>query len=330
MQRLVDVSEHNGVIDWNAVKNSGYHAIIRCGYGMNDASQDDDQWYRNVSECERLGIAYGVYLYSYATNTDRARSEAEHVLRLIKGRHLSYPVYFDSEEPNTASVAKQCAEVFGDIIEAAGYWCGVYASKSWWQSNLSGLERFTKWVAAWNNSGPGMPCDMWQHTSTGHVSGISGNVDCNECYRDFPAEIGGTSSPSGGSVGGTVLDLAAAVMRGEYGNGDARKNALGSRYQEVQDFINHIYSASAETLADETWAGRYGNGDIRKIVLGDRYNEVMAVVNGTSYAQYYTVKSGDCLSVIAEKYGTTVKRLCDLNGITNANLIYAGQKIRVN
>ena len=67
---------------------------------------------------------------------------------------------------------------------------------------------------------------------------------------------------------------------GDYGNGEARRQALGYRYQEVQDFIGHIYRASAQTVAEEEWQGRYGNGDVRRAVLGDRYDEVMAVVNG--------------------------------------------------
>lgn len=70
---LIDVSEHQGVIDWEQVKDHIDGVILRCGYGMDIASQDDKQWARNVAECERLGIPYGVYIYSYATNTDRAK-----------------------------------------------------------------------------------------------------------------------------------------------------------------------------------------------------------------------------------------------------------------
>ena len=96
--------------------------------------------------------------------------------------------------------------------------------------------------------------------------------------------------------------------------------------------INHIASASASTLANEVKVGKYGNGDIRKQVLGSRYNEVQNIVNGSSgsSAQYYTIKSGDTLSGIAERYGTTYQKLAQMNGISNPNKIYAGQKIRVN
>ena len=89
---LIDVSEHNGKIDWETVKNYIDGAIIRCGYGMDETNQDDKQWKRNVAECERLGISFGVYLYSYATSKEKAKSEAQHVLRLINGHTLSYPV----------------------------------------------------------------------------------------------------------------------------------------------------------------------------------------------------------------------------------------------
>ena len=167
-------------------------------------------------------------------------------------------------------------------------------------------------------------------------------------------------------------------MQGKYGDGDARKAALGTRYDEVQNMINHIATASASTLANEVKAGKYGNGDIRKTVLGSRYTEVQNIVNAgskksndeianeviagkwgdgntrksklqaagydyntiqnlvnkklgvtSSSKQYYTIQSGDTLSGIAAKYGTSVSQLQAWNGIKNANLIYAGQKIRV-
>ena len=95
--------------------------------------------------------------------------------------------------------------------------------------------------------------------------------------------------------------------------------------------INHISSASVDTLVSEVWAGKYGDGETRRIVLGSRYNEVQNKINSSSggNAQYYTIKSGDTLSGIAAKYGTTVSQLQAWNGITNPNLIYAGNKIRV-
>ena len=119
-------------------------------------------------------------------------------------------------------------------------------------------------------------------------------------------------------------------MQGEYGVDQARKDALGTRYQEVQDFINHIASASTDTLVAEVMQGKYGNGETRKTVLGGRYKAVQDKINGGgSGAVYYTVRSGDTLSGIAAKYGTTYQKIAQMNGIANPNKIYVGQKLRV-
>jgi hypothetical protein len=100
-----------------------------------------------------------------------------------------------------------------------------------------------------------------------------------------------------------------------------------------QDFINHIYSASTDQLATETIEGRYGNGDQRKEVLGSRYDEVQNAVNarygGGSSEKVYIVKSGDTLSGIAKRFGTTVDSLVKKNGIKNPNLIYPGQVLKI-
>ena len=192
MWKLIDVSEHQGKIDWEKVKPQIDGAILRCGYGMDIERQDDTYFRRNADECTRLGIPFGVYLYSYADSEEKARSEAAHVLRLIEGYKLSYPVYLDLEENGTQADAVKRATIFGDVVENAGYWCGVYANLNWWDHYLTGLERFTKWVAQYNETCDyqGDHLDIWQYSSKGKIEGIDGNVDMNACYRDFPSEIG--------------------------------------------------------------------------------------------------------------------------------------------
>ena len=309
--KVIDVSYHNGKIDWAKVKASGVDgAIIRCGYGDNIVSQDDEQWKRNADECTRLGIPFGTYLYSYAKSDAQAKSEAEHVLRLVKGYKLSYPVYYDLEEHGTESGAVERAKIFCEAIEAAGYWAGIYCNKSWWDNYLNSLgNTYTKWIARYNDTLGMDGVDMWQYTSSGSVSGISERVDMNHCYRDFPKEINGTSSggsSSGSTSGstttpsGSTLDLVVGVMQGKYGVGDAREKALGTRYNEVQNVINHISSASVDTLVSEVKAGKYGNGNTRKTVLGSRYTEVQNKIN-----QQSAKKSNDEIAkeVIAGKWG---------------------------
>ena len=206
--RGVDVSEWNREIDWQAVKDDGIkYAIIRVGYGDDYYSQDDDYWERNVSECERLGIPYGVYIYSYAKNTDMAASEANHVLRLIEGHDLAYPVYFDMEDSSQLNATDAdpealaaIASAFCDKIQDAGYSVGVYANKYWFDHYLtdSVFDNWTRWVAQYNAT-----CDydgdygMWQYSSGGRVAGIDcptddegGRADVNYMYRtSYPADV---------------------------------------------------------------------------------------------------------------------------------------------
>lgn len=183
--KVIDISQWQGVIDWDTVTNHIDGCIIRCGWGSDSIGQDDTQFARNISECERLGIPYGIYLYSYAQSESAAISEAQHVLRLLKGHTPALPVYFDSEENGTEYCARANAIVFCDAIRNAGYVPGVYASLSWWQSYLHDIPNVSVWCARWQSTSPGMECDIWQYTSDGSVPGISGRVDMNECYIPF-------------------------------------------------------------------------------------------------------------------------------------------------
>lgn len=193
----IDVSEWQGVIDWEQVKASGIDfAIIRCGWGMNYSNQDDSYFERNVSECERLGIPYGVYLYSYATDTAHAQSEAKHVLRLIEGHNLSYPVFFDMEDNTTIGCdLAAIAQTFCNAIENAGYAVGVYANLNWWNNYLTDpcFDNWYRWVAQYNSE-----CNydgaytLWQYTSEGYVPGIDGYTDMNFLIGS-PADHGQSS-----------------------------------------------------------------------------------------------------------------------------------------
>lgn len=210
LNKGIDVSEHQGWIDWEKVKADGIDfAIIRCGYGSDYASQDDDWWEYNVSECERLGIPYGVYLYSYAQNPEMARSEADHALRLLEGHHPTIPVFFDMEDSSTfiynedgsinLSASRKnfgdMAEIFCEAMENAGYWAGVYANLTWFNTYLTDerFELYMRWVAQYNNScwydGQYM---FWQCTSSAYVDGVDGPVDLNFEYFGFcyPSDVG--------------------------------------------------------------------------------------------------------------------------------------------
>lgn len=218
--KVIDVSKHNGNIDFAAVKNAGVYAvIIRAGYGR-EASQKDRKFEEFYAAAKAAGLHIGAYWYSYADSVADAAQEANACLSCIQGKHFDFPVYYDLEESSTAALGKdtctQIAQTFCTAMEQAGYWAGVYANTNWWQNYLDHATlwpRYTVWLAdyrqAYNTT---LGRDMHQYTSTGSVAGVNGNVDCNRCTRDFPAEIGslygGASATTGSaaqSAGGEIV-----------------------------------------------------------------------------------------------------------------------------
>ena len=191
----IDVSQYQGEIDWERVKNHIDFAILRCGYGQDIPGQDDPTFKRNADECTRLGIPFGVYLYSYATDEKAALSEARHVIRLIKDYQMEYPIYLDLEDPRVGRLSNEQIErncrVWADELTRHNYFPGFYASYYWWTAKLTGalFTRYTKWVARYAEELGAEGYDMWQYTDKGFVEGINAPVDRDYAYRDFPAEI---------------------------------------------------------------------------------------------------------------------------------------------
>ena len=339
----IDVSQWQGNIDWQKVKGAGVQfAMLRAGYGRNNL---DTKFHRNAQGAAAAGIPVGLYWFSYALNVEIARKEAQYAVELAKKYKITWPIAYDLEYDTvsyavkngvtiTKSLATQMAIAFCEEIKRLGYIPMVY-------TNLDYLNRYFDrsklpydlWYAQYASTASVADKEIWQYSSKGSVPGIAGNVDMNHGYKDYGN--GGDSKPDPAPTpspapSGTTLNLAVAVMQGKYGAGQDRKNALGTRYQEVQDFINHIASASTDTLVAEVMQGKYGNGETRKTVLGGRYKAVQDKIDGKgSGAVYYTVRTGDTLSGIAAKYGTTYRKIAQMNGIANPNKIYAGQKIRV-
>ena len=162
---IIDVNEHNGVIDWEITKEHIDGAIIRCGYGSNYTFQDDKYFTKNVTECERLNIPYGVYLYSYATNSKMAVSEGAHLLRLLEHcNNVQLGVFLDCEENRQISVANDVIKQVRRIIEIAGYKFGIYANYNWFKNYIKPQEKDLIWLAQWEVLHPSLDCDIWQYT----------------------------------------------------------------------------------------------------------------------------------------------------------------------
>lgn len=196
MLRGIDVSSYQRKIDWTKVKPYIDFAIIRCGYGNDIRRQDDVYFERNASMCEQLNIPFGVYLYSYATNLDEARSEVEHTLRLIKDKKLEYPVFLDVESKRQLSLRKEdlveIVKYYCEEMERNGYYVGIYASLNTFRNNLDSgeLDSFDKWVAEWNDKFTYKgQAGMWQRTSYEELDGIRGRVDGDVAFYDYPKII---------------------------------------------------------------------------------------------------------------------------------------------
>lgn len=305
MKKGIDVSSHNGKLNWELLKSQGVEfAIIRVGYGGDAESQDDKYAEYNMSECERLDIPYGVYLYSYALAYEGATSEANHTLRVIKGHNPTIGVFYDMEDAdgyksknglnpysNGGKLTEFC-KIFCKAIEAAGYKAGVYANLDYFRNVLdkSSLSDWIIWLAQWGPSKPSMECDIWQYSSDGSFSGVSGRFDVNYLYTYVETE----STPETVPVGDKTIDeLAQEVIEGKWGNDEDRKNRLtaaGYDYYAVQNRVNEMFMDAPVV---------------------------------------HTIKKGETLTSIANDYGTTVEALAKLNNIENIHLIYAGDKLKI-
>ena len=308
---VIDVSNFQGNINWEQVKASGVTgAIIRCGWGQDMASQDDPKFVRNVTECIRLGIPFGVYLYSYAKSVTAAQSEARHVIRLLTPYRdkMSYPAFYDMEQAGTEKVAKDTARAWLEVMRDAGYHVGIYSTKFWFDNYIKPAADLPKWVAFWGSKQPQVPgiC-AWQYTSKGRVPGINGNVDCSEDLGLASAGSGAVPVPAPTPAKKSNEEMAAEVWAGKWGtmqdkpSRKQRLEAAGYDYAAIQALVDKGIGKPASVPAEPK----------------------------TDAAQYYVIKWGDTLSGIAKKFKTTQKQLMAWNGIKDKNKIKAGDRIRV-
>ena len=190
----IDVSYCQQKIDWEKVKASGLvdFAILRAGYGK-ETSQIDDQFSRNYTACKQLGIPVGAYWYSYATTVAEAEQEANVCLQIIQGKQFEYPVAFDIEEARCLPQADALSTAFCTALENAGYYTAIYTFKSALESNFSAAVKnrydiFLSHIGVQQTDYAGS-YGLWQYSWTGCIPGISGDVDLDYAYKDYPTMI---------------------------------------------------------------------------------------------------------------------------------------------
>ena len=309
--QVVDVSTFQQTIDWSQVKQDGIvGAMIRAGYGFGTV---DNQYRVNVTGCENNGIPYGMYHYSYATNIEDAKKEAEFFINNAKDTSPSYPLAMDVEEASQAAMGKQALTAmilaFCDVVKAAGYQPMLYTNLNW-ATNYIDMSQIDNagirvWIAQYNTT-----LDykgnyfLWQYTSSGRVAGIPANVDLNYLGSDT-GEITPPQPPVTGNntytvkVGDTLWDIAQSQL----GN--------GSRYKEIMT-LNGLTSDVIQP------------GQVLKLPTGNDNT-------GSGSVSTYTVKAGDTLWDIAQSQlgnGSRYKEIMALNGLTS-DVIQPGQVLKL-
>ena len=189
--KCIDVSEHQGVINWKEVKESGIdYAILRAGFGRTAVDQTDKSFERNYKNAKAAGLKLGVYWYSYADSVEDAKREAEACLTVLKGKSFELPVFYDMEEGFQTAYGKSMltnmAKMFCETIKAGGFTPGVYANLTWLENYLdyNSLKKlYPVWLAQYHLEAQ-LDCDIWQYSSEGAVPGVSGDVDMNIIYSD--------------------------------------------------------------------------------------------------------------------------------------------------
>lgn len=307
MLKGIDISHHQDGI--NIASLDVDFVIAKATEGVGYTDNCCDKFYQAA---KNAGKKLGVYHFARPDLGNSAIDEADYFLKETTGYHKEAILVLDWESGDLTNVS--WAKAWLDRVkEKTGVKPVIYMSASVmssadWSSVVN--ADYGLWVANYG-ANDGTPQEsvfdryplkywtfyaLWQYTSKGRLAGYNGNLDLNyfsgdktawDKYAGGSPSTGNTSKPTEKSID----ELAQEVISGKYGNGDARKQALGSRYDEVQA----------------------------------RVNEILGVNN----VVYYTVQKNDNLTKIAKKYGTTINQLVAWNNIQNKNLIYEGQKLRV-
>lgn len=328
MKKGIDVSKWQDGINWPKVKAVGIEfAIIRASFGKDGL---DKCFAANIEGAHKAGLSAGAYHYCYAKTVDEAKQEAQHFLDVIKGYKFEYPVLLDMEDREQKALSKatvtDMAIAFMEVLESAGYFTGMYSSKAFFTGNVddSRLKPYAHWVAQWAGKCTyAGDIGIWQYTSSGTVEGISGRVDMDYAYVDYPSII------AQAGLNGYIKTAPEPVAPKP-----TVKPAPTPKVEPQTVYIVKAGDTLSKIATDFNYPGGYaalakanGIADPSKIFPGQKI-----VLKGTSPKvapahEYYTTVKGDNLWMIAQKYKTTVDNLARLNKITNPSMIYPGQKI---
>lgn len=316
----IDVSKWNGDIDWSKVKKAGVEfVLISCGTSQSSI----DSFEKNYKGAKNNGIMVGVYRYSYAKTEESAVKEAQSLLNNIKGKQLEFPIVIDIEDSSLTKLSRQektdIVKAFCEEIENAGYYAMYYCNLNWLNSHLykDQLSKYDLWLAQWNVTEPSVECGIWQMYDNGEIDGISGNVDMNMSFKDYPSIM---------------------IKKGinGYSKNEEIKKEIPRQEQNPSNDISYINYIVVKGDSLSKIASKYNTkvSDLVKInnicnpdIIYE--NQFIKVPVKSEDNIVYTVQKGDTLSNIAIKYNTSVDSIVKLNSISDKNKIYVGQILKI-
>lgn len=238
MEKLIDISQHNGNINFEELKNNGLkNIIIRVGWIGNKQNHTlDTKFEENYKKAKENGFKVGFYVYSYCKSVETLRQGVNWLLEKIDTKQNEIGVFLDLEDETIQEIGRQNlteqAKQFCEKIKNSGYIAGIYANKYWFEHllDIKQLLNYKIWLAEWNkkdNYSVTFRVDIWQYGQT-EIKGINGQVDINEIYY-------GTNT-----IFVDIEQIAKDVINGKYGNGQERKQKLGNLYEQVQHKVNEM------------------------------------------------------------------------------------------
>lgn len=346
----IDISGWQAGIDLSKVPCD--FAIVKATQGVTFVSGSCDT---QVQQAIGLGKPFGFYHY---VDGSGAREEADFFVGHCSGYFGHGIPCIDWESAQNAAWGDTgyLRQLVQRVIDRTGVKPLIYASQGSFPWDVAQALDCGAWVAQYADDRPtgyqdapwnegAYPCAIRQYSSHGRLDGYSGFLDLDKAYMDADAwakYVGPGSVPAPAPAPARKSDeqLADEVIAGQWGDGDDRRNRLaqaGYDYDAVQSIVNAKLQPPRKSngqIADEVIGGAWGNGDDRRNRLaqaGYDPDAIQDIVNARLQPQeaYYTVRSGDTLSGIASRYGTSYQAIAALNGLANPDLIYPGQTLRV-
>lgn len=322
-KKIVDISHWQGKIDWDKFAKEVALVIIR----VQDGSSTVDREYKTyVAEAKKRGIPFGHYAFCRFVSVADARKEAQDFYERGDKDALFWVADVEVKTMGDMTVGTQAYvnELRKLGAKKVGGYFGHHTYKALGLDKVDGLD-FT-WIPRYSTKKPDYPCDLWQYTESGKVAGVNGNVDLNVLNGNKSLEwfIG-----KEGEVKAPDTKVEAEIIKKPAPAPKRKKNSDGTYTVVAGDTLGEIAADFGVSIANLVAWNNIANKNVIAAGQKLRFRAPKKATPAKASTDTYIVKAGDALSKIAAKYGTTTAELQKLNGISNPNKIYAGQKLKV-